>query len=289
MLRNVLSALAVGAALVAVSDAHAAPLAFQHSGRLLDTMGVPLNQEITLTVSLSATEGGIAFWSQQFVNLPVEDGYFAVEVGPGSPALTTDDLDRAEVWLTTSFPGVSSSQRLLMVPYAARAEVADAVVGHGAVVQMAAVQSRTLATYTSPTSGTGTAITPLDIVMTPRKAGNHVVLEWTVSGEINHDSVWTVTRNGALLAQATNGSNNRWAGTSQSSYDNNDSSTGDVYVVRIIDTNTLATETTYRVHTRAAGSIVHTFYFNRTVGGSGSDNQETGLSVGTATEIWQTP
>lgn len=289
MLRITLAALVVAAASVATSDAQAAPLAFHHTGRLADTLGVPLNQDVTLTVSLSTTEGGAAFWSQEFQDVPLQDGYFGLEVGAGPPALTTEDLDHSEVWLTTAFPGGSTSHRLLAVPYAARAEVANSLQGEGAVVQMATVQTRTQGTYTAPPSGLGSAITPMDIVITPRKAGNKVLLEWTLNGEIHQDAVFLVTGNGSLLPLATNASNNRWAGTSATDYDQNESSTPTAYTVTIVDENSLDTASTYQVFVRSSSSGTYTFALNRALANTGADAVEATLSVGTATEIWQNP
>lgn len=287
------AALAAVSLLVSASSALATPLSFQHSGRLLDVNGEPIHESVTLTVGLSTTEGGTPFWTEEFTDVQLDNGYFSVEIGAGPPALTADDFDAESLWLSTSFPGgATTNHRLLAVPYAARAAVADSVagvgaLGHGSIVQMEAVQSRTITTYSAPASGTGTAITPLDIVMTPRKAGNKMVLEWTIHGEMTHNALFVVTRNGSLLANATNGSNNRWAGITTSNYDQNNSSTPDMFVVRIVDMNTLDTQSTYRVHVRAAEGANHTLYFNRTVGSTGADGHETGLSVGTATEIWQ--
>lgn len=52
---------------------------------------------------------------------------------------------------------------------------------------MKVVQTRTQNTYNAPASGNGTAISPLDITITPKKSGNMVVLEWNVHGEIVHN------------------------------------------------------------------------------------------------------
>ena len=59
-------------------------------------------------------------------------------------------------------------------------QLKDSSTSAGTVAQMKAVQTRTQATYSAPGSGNGTAITPLDVTITPKKAGNMVVLEWVV-------------------------------------------------------------------------------------------------------------
>ena len=192
--------------------------------------------------------------------------------------------------MTSTYPGGASlTSRLLAVPYAARAAVADSVVSHGSVVQMGAAQTRDHALYTAPNSGNGAGITPLDIVITPRKAGNWMVLEWVIHGEIQHNALFTVTRNGQLLQGATNSANSRWSGVTSALFDENNDSTPFAFTVKVVDGNTLAEQTTYRVHVRASGANARTFSLNRPLGSAGSDDYETGISVGTATEIWRAP
>ena len=157
----------------------------------------------------------------------------------------------------------------------------------GSVVQMKYVQTRTQANYLAPTSGNGTKISPLDIVVTPRKAGNAMVLEWYVHGEVSWNTVFIVTRNGSRLANTTNGSNNRWAGITAPDYDNNIASTPSTYVIRIIDENTLSSSTTYSLHIRSSNTAAPTLRLNRAFNSTGQDSYEAGLSSGTATEIQQ--
>lgn len=285
MLRTAVAAI-VGLSSIAV--AHATPTTFQHSGRLLDAQGSPINGDVTLTVDLAATSGGTAFWSQTFTDVPVEGGYFAVEVGGGATPLTADDLDRAEVWLTTTFPGSTTEpQRLLAVPYAVRAAEANTVIGDGSVVQMQGVQTRAQTVYSGPTSGTGPSISELDLVITPRKQGNMIALDWMVNGEIHHNAVFVVTRNGTLLGEAVGVSNNRWEGVTSAIFDENNSSTPDAFIVRILDMDSLDVESTYRVHVRSSTTTAYNFHLNHTIGADNQNAHEAMLSVGTATEIWQ--
>lgn len=120
----------------------------------------------------------------------------------------------------------------------------------GAIAQIKTVQTRDNSTFSAPVSGNGTVITPLNIVMTPKKAGNMVILEWVVHGEISHNNNFLVARNGILLPNATNASNNRWAAVTTADFDNNDSSTPNEKVIRIVDYNSLSTESTYQLLVR---------------------------------------
>jgi hypothetical protein len=154
------------------------------------------------------------------------------------------------------------------------------------VADIAHVQTRTQNTYSAPTSGDGVIIAELNITMTPKKAGNKIILEWHFNGEVTYNSVWIVTRDGTKLADTTNSGNNRWAGIIATPYDNNTSSTPDNAIIRIIDENTLATATTYKLLCRSSMGTTHTVYLNRTQASTGADEKEASLSTGTATEVW---
>jgi hypothetical protein len=157
----------------------------------------------------------------------------------------------------------------------------------GTVVQMVAIQTRTAQVLTALNTGLGSQITNVNIPITPRKAGNMVVLEWVLSAEVSHDAVYMVTRDGVALANATNGTNNRWAGVASHPYDNDQNSTMSNVKIRIVDLNSLATATTYAVWIRSSNGSQPTFTLNRCIGLTGQDSYENGLSTGTATEIYQ--
>ena len=89
-----------------------------------------------------------------------------------------------------------------------------------------------------------------------------------------------------MLTDTTNASNNRWAGTTAMAYDTNVVSTPNNITVRILDLNTLATESTYKVQIRSSQAATQTFRLNRSYETTGEDGQEATLSVATATEIW---
>ena len=79
----------------------------------------------------------------------------------------------------------------------------------GTVANVVTVQTREQGLFDAPISGDGTIVTPLNLVITPKKAGNKIILEWIVNGEMNKDTVYIVTRNGIRLADTTDASNNR--------------------------------------------------------------------------------
>ena len=156
----------------------------------------------------------------------------------------------------------------------------------GTVASVNMLQTRTNEDFAAATSGNGTVITPLNITFTPKQAGNKVILEFTVNGEGNWNQVFLVSRNDTLLADTTNDSNNRWAGIATLSYDAQTANTPDNCSIRILDLNTLATESTYKLQVRASGASAETYRLNRSYSSTGADDYETSLSVATATEIW---
>ena len=166
------------------------------------------------------------------------------------------------------------------------------------------VQTRTLAVLTSgwgglqnPANLYGTKITALDLTFTPSKAGNRVVLEWTIFGEMyfSADTVFVVTRTPnsgvgsgtpVALPDSVDSLNNTWSGVSAGGHDANDGTTPSALKIKIVDFNTLDVSCTYSVHFRAANNRTSTFHLNRSVNSAGALDHETGMSLGHAHEIY---
>lgn len=157
--------------------------------------------------------------------------------------------------------------------------------GTRTVQQVVTVQTRGQASYSCPISGAGTNISALNLVITPKKAGNKVILDWTIQGEGHNDIVFVVLRNGSYLANTVDASNNRFSGTAVKNYDTNIDSTPEQTRIRIIDESSLGVATTYAVYVRSSGGATNTFIMNRAWSSAGQDNYETSLSTGVATEI----
>lgn len=155
----------------------------------------------------------------------------------------------------------------------------------GSICQVVTTQTRAQTVYSVPASGDGTEVSLLNISITPRKAGNILVLEWAIFGETDWNVVFLVARNGALLPEATDSGNNRWAGVSTPVFDNDNNTTPQVHIVRIVDTSTLATASTYSVLVRSSSSTATILTLNRVFGTPNADIRESGLSTGIALEI----
>lgn len=166
-------------------------------------------------------------------------------------------------------------------------------------------QTRALTVYTgfwgglqNPANPFGTKIAELDLTFTPRKAGNQVILNWTIFGEAWNsaaDMVWVVTRtplSGAganvpvALANSVDAQNNTWSGVTSGGHDANDGTTPSTINVKIVDLNTLDVPCTYSVHFRSANNRTSYWHLNRSVNSAGALDHETGLSLGHAHEIF---
>jgi hypothetical protein len=157
----------------------------------------------------------------------------------------------------------------------------------GHIINVVTVQTREINTsFTAPASGNGVIITPLTLPTFTPTAGNKVYLEWQLWGEVDHDTVWIVTRNDVILANSSNSSNDKWAGIGASPYDTNWSTTPSVHVARIFDEDSLGVASTYKLLCRSSeNTATHVVYLNRTVVGASAFEGENTLSTGVAMEI----
>ena len=161
----------------------------------------------------------------------------------------------------------------------------QAAAGGGKLKKVATVQSRTISTYSVPTSGDGTELSPVTLTMTPTTAGNTVILKWIIQGDCYTDAVFLVTRNGTKLTDTTDASNNKWAGIVNFPYDPDAGSTPNSVSITIMDNSCLNTSSVYRLLVRSSSSTARTFYFNRPQDSAGGSSQENGLCSCVAMEV----
>lgn len=158
----------------------------------------------------------------------------------------------------------------------------------GMPCKMDYVQTRSNSEYVNESDiGSLVNISDLEITVTPIKSGNKMVLEWVVNGEAsNHNLVFVIRRNGVSLPDAEG--DDIWEGTANAMYDGGSASTPANMVIKIVDENTLSTETTYGLYFKPSSSSNITFKLNRAYSGAtgGQSSYEHTLSVVTATEIY---
>ena len=160
----------------------------------------------------------------------------------------------------------------------------------GSIIQTVYVRSDTRTSYASNNSGDGTTVSPLVLTITPTNANNRIICQWMINGEIHHDNVILIHRDGALITTAgeegrNSVSNNRWSGYASAFYDQNESSTPSNWKIMYSQIAGSTASRTYAPAVRSSGVGNYTFYLNRTVADAGSDSQENMVSTGVIFEV----
>jgi hypothetical protein len=161
----------------------------------------------------------------------------------------------------------------------------NGLIQQGTVVQYVQVGSSVRTTYTSSPSGNGTAITQLNLTITPKRADSVIWLRWTVFYEMHQDNMFLVQKDSSLIGYNTYRGNVRWSGILAPRYDNDYSSTPQVSTINWFDPAINTTARTYSLAVRGSGSGTYTFGLNRSLASTGTDGQEVGHSWGWAREI----
>lgn len=110
--------------LIAAQTAVAAEPFLPYQGRLLDSVGAPINTEETLTVSLYTDPGGTTdVWRKAYPNVSLADGYFSVALdGTDATGRSLETaLGSAALWVGISTDGIIDMEprtRLASVPHA---------------------------------------------------------------------------------------------------------------------------------------------------------------------------
>ena len=143
--------------------AMAVPLQYTHQGRLLDSLGVPVNDTVNLTLTVHQHQTGAGLeWSEDHLGIDVVDGYYTVGLG------SIQTLDSAVFDGTVRFLSVAETggttfgdrTPILSVPYAVRADTATNVDGGDVVAATLTMPNRpsfSATTIEVQHSSTGTA------------------------------------------------------------------------------------------------------------------------------------
>lgn len=163
----------------------------------------------------------------------------------------------------------------------------------GTIVQTVWARSDTQTTYSSAASGNGTAITALNLTITPKFSSSILMISWMVNGEFQGaawDNVFVIQKDGALITTAgyegynSLGGNNRWSGFTGGTYDNDAASTPENYRIQYWIPAGSTTSQTFAPAVRSASATAYTFYLNRTVGAP-TASYEVMISTGMIQEI----
>lgn len=164
------------------------------------------------------------------------------------------------------------------------------------VIQTVYARTSARNSYAAATSGNGTTITDLNLVITPRSATSLLIVQWMINGEAtpaSWDMVYLIHQNGALVtASGYEGYNNqagnqRWSGIAAGMYDvDSDSTMANIFVQYAIPSGSIASQT-FAPAVRSAIGTAQTFYLNRPVGSAGQDSYEATVSSGVIWEVAQ--
>ena len=163
----------------------------------------------------------------------------------------------------------------------------------GTVVQVATVRSDTRTTYSSSTSGNGTAVTELALTIIPKFSNSLLACQWMINGEIHQDNVFLIHRDGALVT--TSGQtgynsavgNSRHSGYASGYYDQNEDSTPSNYFIQYFATANSTASTTITPAVRSSSATTYTLALNRTIANASQDAYESMVSTGIIWEIAQ--
>jgi len=161
----------------------------------------------------------------------------------------------------------------------------------GNIVQVVRVRYDGRPTFSGPTTGNGTTINTLNLTVTPKRSQNRLIMRWNMFGEMNHDAVFLVHKDGAIITDGgeqgynNDAGNNRWSGFTPQIYDQNDDSTPNVITMIYSQIAGSTTARTYAPAVRSSNTGGRTYYQNRTVASAGQNNYENGVSFGILYEV----
>ena len=163
--------------------------------------------------------------------------------------------------------------------------ITNRLIQQGTVIQNVQASSSVRTTYTAAASGDGTAITQLDLTITPVRSDSVIWLRWTVFYEMHHDTGFVVHRDGTLIGYNTYRGNVKWSNILTPFYDNDYSTTPNVSTINWFDPAGSTAARTYSLAVRSSSATAYTFALNRSLSSAGADGQEVGHSWGWAREI----
>jgi len=150
--------------------------------------------------------------------------------------------------------------------------------------------------YNNGGASGGTPIGELGLTITPKRANSLLLVRWMINGEMQHDTVFTINRDGALVTtDGYEGYNEQaggfvpWSGIITGKYDRNDvSSTENNWFLQYwVPAGSTKITTLYPAVRSSTYGSNQTLYLNRTAGNSGQDSHEVAVSTGYIMEIAQ--
>jgi hypothetical protein len=157
-LRTVAALLAALGWLAGAPAGAAVPSLIGYQGTVFDAAGNPAAGPVTIGVALYGAEsGGAQLYAETHAGVELVDGVFDLQIGAGANAVGRLDATTVSgpVWLELTIDGerLDPRQRLVAVPYALRAAVAESLDGALGTVPRALSADRLSSTFGSTGSG----------------------------------------------------------------------------------------------------------------------------------------
>jgi len=164
------------------------------------------------------------------------------------------------------------------------------IINPGSIIQYLPVRTNAFNTYGSATTGDGTRITDLDLIITPKLASSTLIMQWMVNCEVNQDTVFLIHKNNILITaenyEGRNSVGNQgYIGYSLTNYDVDTASTMSNYFIQYAIPAFSTDTQTFSLAVRSSSATAQTFYLNRTAGSAGQAQYENAVSLGTIMEV----
>jgi len=188
----------------------------------------------------------------------------------------------------------STSGNIVTIPsgHIIKGTDSGSIVQPGSIIQTVYLRTDVKATYTIPTSttgtsGTGVAIDDLTVQITPKYSTSKILLTYSVFFEVDQDTIIYLSRNGSNIGRNTTDSG-LWSGLAVAPYDGNSDSTPATQTFFYLDSPNTTTTRTYRyIVQKSNNDAGYGFHLNRAQNSAGSNSREIGISQVLVQEIAQ--
>jgi len=128
----------------------------------------------------------------------------------------------------------------------------------------------------------GSIITDLNTTITPKFANSSVLVNFSLTYEVHHDTIFKLFRTTSAGGTVEIGKNttdaNYWSGIWLPGYDADNTSTPTTNTFMYIDTPNTTQPVTYQLMIQSAGITASTFFLNRSVTSAGQASYEVAIS-----------
>lgn len=165
----------------------------------------------------------------------------------------------------------------------------------GMVVQTKFVRSDRRIQYSAPANNSsGITIADLNLTISPKFSDSLLIMEWMINGEIHHDTIFNIHRDGELITDEGYEGYNRetgrttWSGIVAGIYDNDTDSTPSNFFIQYAIPARTTLIRTYAPSVSGSGTAGYTLSLNRTNANiSGTNAYEIMVSTGMLMEVAQ--